>query len=69
MFALRGKLDYADSSSVALYSDVDADVIDVLTTLDSALSKRNLRCKSTRDVKDVDQRVAAALQLWTRANS
>lgn len=64
MFALRGKLDYTESSSVALYSDVDADVIDVLTTLGfSIVEAQSALQKVPRDVKDVDLRVAAALQL------
>jgi Holliday junction DNA helicase RuvA len=64
MFALRGKLDYAEPSSIALYSDVDADVIDVLTTLGfSIVEAQSVLQKVPRDVKDVDLRVAAALQL------
>jgi Holliday junction DNA helicase RuvA len=63
MFALRGKLDYAESSSVALYSDVDADVIDVLTTLGfSIVEAQSALQKVPRDVREVDQRVALALQ-------
>lgn len=63
MFALRGKLDVAVPSSVALYSDVDTDVIDVLTTLGFSIVEAQAALqKVPRDVRDIDQRVALALQ-------
>ena len=64
LFALKGKLDYSDAdTSTGLVSDVDADVIEVLTSLGfSILEAQAAVQKVGRDVKDVNERVAQALQ-------
>lgn len=64
MFQLRDKLDVASlQTAVALVSDVDADVIDVLTSLGfSIVEAQSALQKLPRDVKAVDERVQLALQ-------
>jgi Holliday junction DNA helicase RuvA len=63
IFALRGKLDAPDSRTVGLVSDVDSDVIDFLTTLGfSIVEAQTAVQKLPRDVRDLDARVALALQ-------
>ena len=63
IFALRGKLDNVDAASVGLVSDIDTDVIDVLTTLGfSIIESQAALQKVPRDISDINERVAAALQ-------
>ena len=63
LFALRGKLDTPDASSVGLVSDVDADVIDFLTALGFSIVEAQAAIqKLPRDIRGVDDRVAAALK-------
>ena len=63
MFALKGKLDYGDANAVGLVSDVDSDVIEVLTTLGfSIVEAQSAVQKVPRAVTDVNERVAQALQ-------
>lgn len=63
IFALRGKLDNVDAASVGLVSDVDTDVIDVLTSLGFSIIEAQAAVqKVPRDVRDINERVAAALQ-------
>lgn len=64
LFALKGKLDYSEAdTSTGLVSDVDADVIEVLTSLGfSIVEAQTAVQKVGRDVKDVNERVAQALQ-------
>ena len=64
MFQLRDKLDLtAVSTSVPLVSDVDADVIDVLTTLGFSIVEAQAALQNIpREVKTVDERVQLALQ-------
>lgn len=63
IFALRGKLDGIDASSTGLISDVDADVIEVLTTLGfSIVEAQTALQKVPRDVQDINERVAVALR-------
>lgn len=64
MFQLRDKLDYAaDLQSLPLVSDVDADVIDILTSLGFSIIEAQSALQNVpRDVQDIDDRVQAALQ-------
>ncbi len=64
MFQLRDKLDLADmSTAVPLVSDVDADVIDILTSLGFSIVEAQSALQNLpRDVKSVDERVQLALQ-------
>jgi Holliday junction DNA helicase RuvA len=64
MFQLRDKLDYAaDISATPLVSDIDADVIDILTTLGFSIVEAQSALQNVpREVTDLDDRVQAALQ-------
>ncbi len=63
LFALRGKLDGIDASSVGLVSDVDSDVIEVLTSLGFSIVEAQAAVqKVPRDVTDIEDRVAQALR-------
>jgi Holliday junction DNA helicase RuvA len=69
LFALRGKLDAEDASSVGLISDADGDVMDVLTTLGFSIVEAQAAIqKLPRDVKDVNERVSLALQQLDTGN-
>ncbi len=64
IFALRGKLDTVDATSVGLVSDVDSDVIDTLTALGFSIIEAQAAVqKVPRDITDLDERVGAALRL------
>lgn len=65
MFQLRDKLDFSATSaaSVPLVSDVDAEVIDVLTTLGfSIVEAQGALQKVDRQIDTIEERVQAALQ-------
>ena len=64
MFQLRDKLDLSDASSaMPLISDVDTDVIDVLTTLGFSIVEAQSALQNLpREAKTVDERVQLALQ-------
>jgi holliday junction DNA helicase RuvA len=64
MFQLRDKLDFkAVATTVPLVSDVDTDVIDVLTGLGfSIVEAQTALQKLPREAKTVDERVQLALQ-------
>ncbi len=64
MFQLRDKLDFtAVTSAVPLVSDVDAEVIDVLTALGFSIVEAQTALQQVpRDAKTVDERVQSALQ-------
>ena len=63
IFALRGKLDQANGSSLGLVSDLDSDVIELLTTLGfSVVEAQTAVQKVGREITDIDQRVAEALK-------
>ena len=64
MFQLRDKLDLTQvSTAVPLVSDVDADVIDILTGLGFSIVEAQSALQNIpRDVKTVDDRVQLALQ-------
>lgn len=64
MFQLRDKLDLTEvKTAVPLVSDVDADVIDVLTTLGFSIVEAQTALQNVpRDVETVDERVQQALQ-------
>jgi len=64
MFQLRDRLDLSQvGTSVPLISDVDADVIDVLTSLGfSIIEAQSALQNLPREVKNVDDRVQLALQ-------
>lgn len=64
MFQLRDKLDLTQvSTAVPLVSDVDADVIDILTGLGFSIVEAQAALQNVpRDVKTVDERVQRALQ-------
>jgi Holliday junction DNA helicase RuvA len=64
MFQLRDKLDLTQiSTSMPLISDVDADVIDVLTSLGfSIVEAQSALQRLPREAKTVDERVQLALQ-------
>jgi Holliday junction DNA helicase RuvA len=68
MFQLRDKLDLSAPVAVSLVSDVDADVIDVLTALGfSIVEAQSALQQVPRDVREVDARVQLALQLLDAA--
>ncbi len=64
MFQLRDKLDLSQvGASVPLISDVDADVIDILTSLGFSIVEAQSALQNLpREVKNVDDRVQLALQ-------
>lgn len=64
MFQLRDKLDFtADASTLSLISDVDADVIDVLTGLGFSIVEAQSALQNLpREAKAIDERVQLALQ-------
>ena len=64
LFQLRDKLDLADAAAgVPLVSDVDADVIDILTALGFSIVESQAALQNIpRDVSDIDERVQRALQ-------
>ncbi len=64
MFQLRDKLDFtAAAHGIPLVSDVDADVIDVLTTLGfSIVEAQSALQHLPREVTSIDERVQMALQ-------
>lgn len=64
MFQLRDKLDLSQAgTAVPLVTDIDADVIDVLTSLGfSIVEAQSALQKLPREVKNVDERVQLALQ-------
>jgi len=64
MFQLRDKLDFtADISAIPLISDVDADVIDILTGLGFSIVKAQSALQNLpREAKTIDERVQLALQ-------
>ena len=64
MFQLRDKLDFTQvSTAVPLVSDVDADVIDVLTSLGFSIVEAQSALQHVpREVDDVNERVQLALQ-------
>jgi Holliday junction DNA helicase RuvA len=64
MFQLRDKLDMTlVSTAVPLVSDVDADVIDILTGLGFSIVEAQSALQNIpRDVNEIDDRVQMALQ-------
>jgi Holliday junction DNA helicase RuvA len=64
MFQLRDKLDFtAVATTVPFVSDVDTDVIDILTGLGFSIVEAQAALqKLPREVKSVDERVQQALQ-------
>jgi Holliday junction DNA helicase RuvA len=68
MFQLRDKLDVdAVQSGLPLVSDVDADVIDILTGLGFSIVEAQSALQNIpRDVQSIDQRVQLALQYLDR---
>ena len=63
IFQLRDKIDFTALSSAPLVSDVDADVIDVLTALGfSIVEAQTAIQKLPREITAVDERVSLALQ-------
>jgi len=64
LFQLRDKMDLADAAAgVPLVSDVDADVIDVLTALGFSIVEAQSALQNIpRDVTGIDERVQRALQ-------
>lgn len=64
MFQLRDKLDLtAATTAVSFVSDIDADVIDLLTGLGySIVEAQTTLQKLPRDVKELDERLRLALQ-------
>lgn len=64
MFQLRDKLDFtAVATTLPLVSDVDADVIDILTGLGfSIVEAQSALQHLPREVEEIDQRVQQALQ-------
>ena len=69
MFQLRDKLDFtAEVSAVPYMRDVDADVIDVLTTLGFSIVEAQTALQNIpRDEADLDTRVQLALQYLDQA--
>ncbi len=68
MFQLRDKLDLSQmETAVPLVSDVDADVIDILTGLGFSIVEAQSALQNIpRDVKEISERVQVALQLLDR---
>ena len=64
MFQLRDKLDYsAEAAGTPLVSDIDADVIDILTSLGfSIIEAQSALQKVPREMTNIDERVQASLQ-------
>jgi len=63
MFHLRDKLDLTAVMAVSLVSDIDADVIEVLTTLGfSVVEAQTAIQQLPREIKEIDERVQLALQ-------
>jgi holliday junction DNA helicase RuvA len=63
MFHLRDKLDLTAVASMSLVSDIDADVIEVLTSLGfSVVEAQTAIQQLPREVKEIDARVQLALQ-------
>lgn len=69
MFQLRDKMDVtAEAAAVPFIRDVDADVIDVLTTLGFSIIEAQTALQNIpRDVTDLDARVQVALQYLDQA--
>jgi Holliday junction DNA helicase RuvA len=64
MFQLRDKLDLtAETPSMPFVSDVDSDVIDILTGLGFSIVEAQSALQNIpREVKEIDSRVQLALQ-------
>jgi Holliday junction DNA helicase RuvA len=64
MFQLRDKLDLtADTAAMPFVSDVDSDVIDILTGLGFSIVEAQAALQNIpREVKEIDNRVQMALQ-------
>jgi len=64
MFQLRDKLDFSvERSGLSMFSDVDADVIDVLTSLGFSIVEAQTALQQLpREVTDVNERIGLALQ-------
>lgn len=64
MFQLRDKLDMtAEAAAMPFVSDVDSDVIDILTGLGFSIVEAQTALQNIpREVKEIDNRVQAALQ-------
>lgn len=63
LFALRDKLDFDTTAAVSIVSDVDADVIDLLTGLGfSIIESQTALQRVPRDIRDMDERFAYALK-------
>jgi Holliday junction DNA helicase RuvA len=63
LFSLRDKLDFRQATATPLVSDVDADVVDVLTSLGFSIVEAQAALqKLPRDVQSTEERVALALQ-------
>ena len=64
MFQLRDKLDFtAETTTIPLVNDIDADVIDVLTSLGFSIVEAQSALQNLpRDVTNVNERVQLALQ-------
>lgn len=71
MFQLRDKLDFTEiSTGFPLVSDVDADVVDILTGLGfSIVEAQSALQRLSREAGSVDERVHLALQYLDRARS
>lgn len=68
MFSLRDKFDITGlGTAVPLISDIDADVIDILTGLGFSIVEAQSALQNLpRDVKEIDSRVQLALQFLDR---
>ncbi len=63
MFQLRDKLDLGGAAALPLVSDVDADVIDILTGLGFSIIEAQTALQHVpREVRAMDERVQGALQ-------
>jgi Holliday junction DNA helicase RuvA len=63
LFQLRDKLDFTIAPAVSLVSDVDADVIELLTGLGFSIVEAQTALQNVpRDAGDVDRRLQLALQ-------
>lgn len=64
MFQLRDKLDLtADTAALPFVSDIDSDVIDILTSLGFSIVEAQAALQNIpREVKEIDNRVQIALQ-------